>query len=425
MRCAGQRINMRRYVAVMVSLPLLMELFWLLYFLTSEQNLIPQLLENRSRDVTAQISLHQLKTFKQKEQIRLSEHDKRRAIMDSECRKIHKYPRSNNRALIYNKAHNLMYCEVPKVGSTFWIRFLHQLRANTTASPFAIKPQSVTDLKVNDKWKDKNVTMGDSTNFLFVRNPFHRLFSAYIDKLFSPNPYYWSLLGKYIIQKFRGKTSHCGHDVTFQEFLQYAVHSETTHEKQNNHVMSLWQLCSPCQVKYNIIGKMESFKNDTESIMDKLHLDRYKHILKNMSVDASNDALGDTAQAYIVMRSRAHSCISPEEAADRIWTKLKVRGFIDIDQPVPYGLNQKNEKQVLDIFKDANRRSVSKVGYDGLKRQQHAIFKQAFRKISRKTIEDIKVAFDMDFTIFGYDKHLDLTYNESKDSNVFISNTLF
>ena len=54
---------------------------------------------------------------------------------------------------------------------------------------------------------------------MFTREPYSKLLSGYIDKLFAPNPYFWNVIGRFIIQKFRKYPSlrslECGHDVTF------------------------------------------------------------------------------------------------------------------------------------------------------------------------------------------------------------------
>ncbi|GFO22691.1 carbohydrate sulfotransferase [Plakobranchus ocellatus] len=64
-----------------------------------------------------------------------------------------------------------------------------------------------------------------STNFLFVRDPFSRLFSDYVDKLLAPNPEFWDTWGLFALQKHRSdpseKSQRCEHDVTFAKFLKF------------------------------------------------------------------------------------------------------------------------------------------------------------------------------------------------------------
>ena len=54
---------------------------------------------------------------------------------------------------------------------------------------------------------------------MFTREPYGKLLSGYVDKLFAPNPYFWKAIGRLIIRKFRKDPSPesltCGHDVTF------------------------------------------------------------------------------------------------------------------------------------------------------------------------------------------------------------------
>lgn len=57
------------------------------------------------------------------------------------------------------------------------------------------------------------------TKVMFTRQPYSKLLSAYVDKLYSPNPFFWGKIGRHIVRKFRSRPSAksvaCGHDVTF------------------------------------------------------------------------------------------------------------------------------------------------------------------------------------------------------------------
>ncbi|KAL5010285.1 hypothetical protein ScPMuIL_012590 [Solemya velum] len=133
-----------------------------------------------------------------------------------------------HRRLIYQEKEDILYCQIPKVGSTTIKKILHYIDAGEPGgSPFEVSLETV-----DSKMKYPSVKlMSDlkkfnrSLKFLFVRDPYYRLFSGFADKLFMTNNYYWQSLGKEIIRSFRKNPSEssktCGHDVTFAEMVKY------------------------------------------------------------------------------------------------------------------------------------------------------------------------------------------------------------
>lgn len=59
----------------------------------------------------------------------------------------------------------------------------------------------------------------------------------------------------------------CGHDVSFPEFVKFIIFSEKTLRMGDRHFMPMYEHCWPCQIKYDVIGKMETFKNDSIYIL--------------------------------------------------------------------------------------------------------------------------------------------------------------
>ena len=103
---------------------------------------------------------------------------------------------------------------------------------------------------------DKHV-VDNSTRFLFARDPYTRVWSAYVDKLLLPNM--WGSTGKKIVARRPNATARsraCGNDVTFREFVEYIVqHSEWTGSDQlNGHWRPIQYVCDPCQFKPHFIG---------------------------------------------------------------------------------------------------------------------------------------------------------------------------
>lgn len=116
--------------------------------------------------------------------------------------------------------------------------------------------------------------------FMFIRHPFERLLSAYRNK-FSQNSsssdYFRSRYGRHIIREYRINASEDslmrGHDVTFREFVQYIIDPRTIARSVfNEHWRPMVDLCLPCTIQYNIIGKYESLMDDAWLVLEKARL---------------------------------------------------------------------------------------------------------------------------------------------------------
>ncbi|GFS10584.1 carbohydrate sulfotransferase [Elysia marginata] len=99
-----------------------------------------------------------------------------------------------------------------------------------------------------------------STRAMFVREPLSRLWAVYLDKFVLPDS--WMDHGLRILHRRRWRSVHsqdreshqsCPTDVTFSEFLQYAL------VKQDSHWSPIHKTCDPCLFKPHIVGKVETF----------------------------------------------------------------------------------------------------------------------------------------------------------------------
>ncbi|XP_035387831.1 carbohydrate sulfotransferase 8 isoform X1 [Electrophorus electricus] len=170
--------------------------------------------------------------------------------------------------------HKLLYCEVPKVGCSNWKRVLTVLQGNAS-SPDKLKHEELhfgKHLKRLDSFNYKGIIyrLETYTKVLFSREPFERLVSAFRDKFENPNSYYHSVFGKRIISRYRKNPSRqalrTGAGVTFKEFIQYLldVHRPVG---MDIHWQLAAQLCSPCLIHYDFIGKFETMEEDANFLL--------------------------------------------------------------------------------------------------------------------------------------------------------------
>ena len=106
---------------------------------------------------------------------------------------------------------------------------------------------------------------------MIVRDPLERILSAYKNKFtLSYNTYFHTRYGRKIIRKYRKNPSaeslEKGHDVTFQEFIQYLLDPKTP-RPFNEHWRPISELARPCEIQYDVIGKYETMSEDVQYIL--------------------------------------------------------------------------------------------------------------------------------------------------------------
>lgn len=203
----------------------------------------------------------------------------RRNLMKEICAKYkgsisHTVTRNNVQHLYVEDKYKLLYCQVPKVGCSNWKRTLMVLAGRAT-SVSSINHDSVhygKHLRTLDSFDHPNIMhrLKTYTKVMFVREPLERIVSAFRDKFENPNKHYHSLFGRPIISKYRTNASRealrTGSSVTFKEFVQYLldVHRPIgmdIHWEQMN------QLCNPCLIDYDFIGKFENMEEESNIVL--------------------------------------------------------------------------------------------------------------------------------------------------------------
>ncbi|CAI9727341.1 carbohydrate sulfotransferase 11-like isoform X1 [Octopus vulgaris] len=102
--------------------------------------------------------------------------------------------------MFIDKKNHLLYCSVPKIGSTFMKRLLLILSGKMNKSSIVeiktklahkIRLENVNILDINSA--SINGCFANFHKLLVVRNPYERLYSAYLDKFVRPNGLYYKL----------------------------------------------------------------------------------------------------------------------------------------------------------------------------------------------------------------------------------------
>ena len=249
----------------------------------------------------------------------------RKQTLQAACRK-YKPPKSNGKysvespkRFIIDLPHKLVYCSVAKVASTNWRWVFEQLSG-------AISPgQSVEQRQINKQLKKELTFMTSlqpmtvqqiwekSLTFMFARHPFSRVLSAYRNKL-DPNTtferarYWQHSLGVPIIKKYRKKSLKnkfsflsSSYDLKFSEFVHFLGDKTNKGNNfySNIHWADLNKQCSPCDVDYDVIGKLETLDDDVKYILTLANLQDQVQFAEPASSSPTYSYKSNTLENYL------------------------------------------------------------------------------------------------------------------------------
>jgi len=300
-----------------------------------------------------------------------------------------------------------LYCPVEKVGSTFWRRFVYMLtKKGPYQHPLNVPIKLAID-KITKTPKNSTPHMYERDfKFMFVRDPYHRVLSAYIDKLYVPNPYFWDKYGKPAIKLLRSghdmKRTGCYHDLSFEEFVRFVIWSERNRKELDAHFQVATEICAPCTMNFTFIGKMDNFKSDAMLVANHFqHQSTIKMLQENLETLAKHDAIKDSIDSPFSWKGRIKRCMNWPEATKRIWRKLQMRGLVDMDQQYPLegkAIERTSSPLFVQKALDASKRSDPAL----LKLQKRLVFVEMYGSVDPKLLEDMRDVYEADFRLFDY-----------------------
>ena len=307
------------------------------------------------------------------------------------------------------------YCEVPKIGCTFWkrlIRFLNKdfppgktnisvpsdlSRQFTHFGSFKTTPHS----KFGSAKADKLRNMKNS--IMFARDPYSRLWSAYLDKLFLPD--FWHYVGIGIIRAERRKPDpmslKCGYDVTFPEFISYLV----GHLGIDWHFKPITTICDPCQTNFKFIGKQETFVQDAKFIINETGM------MPDPRIDIFNETVVNEIKTismdYLNLTKLKPGCNNKTLICEKLWHVFQMNGYIGFDIPFPLHLYKITDPGTLvkDFIETVIKKHENGKPYHEIwKNQKRESLVSAYKAIPRDKLKLVQNIFKKDFEIFDYDK---------------------
>uniref|UniRef100_A0A3P9HKS2 Carbohydrate sulfotransferase n=1 Tax=Oryzias latipes TaxID=8090 RepID=A0A3P9HKS2_ORYLA len=195
---------------------------------------------------------------------------------------------------IVDDKHGIIYCYIPKVACTNWKRTLVALNySEPYPDPMSFEHNWVHDSErfqyLNDFPKIDvylfllQAKLKHYTKFMFVRDPFVRLISAYRDKMLNYNQYFYEGYVRLILLLYKKQTKMTynhkvakkeGLQPSFYEFIQYILDPRTEKKEPfEPHWRQMHRLCHPCLIEYDFVGHQESLQEDAQELLKMLKLE--------------------------------------------------------------------------------------------------------------------------------------------------------
>ena len=304
------------------------------------------------------------------------------------------------------------YCKVPKIGCTFMSQIFKILtdKAADITSIFSMSRSSVHSLlkehfisKQNKSTEDPSIR--SMPTILMARNPYSRLYSAYVDKMFLPS----LNEDRGALRQFLfGDDGLCGETPSFKQFLRYVIHTVHTNKNVNEHWAPINTICKPCLRNNIIIIKQESFSDDVESLLDYLSVtdQTRKSISDAMTIHRVESSVPGIIKVTMQRVEKLFSdCFTKLEAVKMLWKSFQIQGYIFANKTFPALAIQTNKKisiktAVNIIMAEIKQHSLSSLERD---KQRWRYLVEAFEDIPVAIVREIRHIYKADFLLFDYD----------------------
>ena len=216
----------------------------------------------------------------------ISKHTKMSEQIKEYCLKYGRDSREEDPDLsnfIVSEKYKLVYCSVPKVACTVWKRILANLEGlNITKGVHKYTKGKLKLLSNYSLEEREKILKTYKKKFMFVREPFERLLSAYRDCFFGKfktTVEYWKDYRKFIKEVLVNSSGHyndslpANDDLTFEQFSTYLVLRWRQGKRFQEHWREQYNLCHPCRIKFDFIGHYETLAEDALFILRKTNLE--------------------------------------------------------------------------------------------------------------------------------------------------------
>ncbi|XP_060607545.1 uncharacterized protein LOC132759740 [Ruditapes philippinarum] len=263
-------------------------------------------------------------------------------------------------------------------------------------------------------YKKKKIEITNSYKFLFVREPYGRLFSTYSNKFYFPKGY-WYPLGTNIIRRLRENPSQdsliYGHDVTFAELIRYIVEEFEVGHIMDEHIRPMAAECNPCNYEFDFIGKLETMSSDIAYLRNEWN---NRHFSKKSQehLGKRTNLLSEMQHFHLTLKKINGSHINIFNLYQRAWRYYQITAVISKHINMPFSKNKTiNYDKFIQELEKA-RKMTDVYNTTAVKAQKHEAMVQAYSTVPIRDIGRLKTFVREDCLLFGYEESLSWLFDK-------------
>ncbi|OWF49760.1 Carbohydrate sulfotransferase 14 [Mizuhopecten yessoensis] len=253
----------------------------------------------------------------------------------------------------------------------------------------------------------QNVFKSD-TKVMVGRDPYTRLFSAFIDKYFLLGNLGRSLRDAVGAGPYRKDGNICGYNVTFSQFLENITQRALTGAQMNEHLTPVSDLCDVCGMKYDMLIRQETLNRDTQHLLRKVNLTESTQtaIQEAISPKGIKQTIHSLIASYLTdYATYRKDCPSRVLHMEKVWATLQIQGYVNTGVPYP--------KQLFENIREYKSDNITSIVLHAIesrpmtkeeKIKQRATFvRRAYEVVEDETIRKVQTVFMKDFILLNYD----------------------
>ncbi|XP_068695244.1 carbohydrate sulfotransferase 11-like isoform X3 [Montipora foliosa] len=195
-----------------------------------------------------------------------------------------------------NEKYKVLYCYIPKVACTQWNKVFLALKERPNVHLDIHNPRNYKWL--NKGYSDEEIKWRLQTyfKFVFVREPFERLLSAYQDKFVeTPDIHYMERYATKIKDNFKHymyTDRSSDKELTFKKFIYYITSIGFNNDR---HWATYESLCLPCDIQYDFIGHFNDMQEEARHVLRQTGMDKEVTFSPFLSHNTSSKMLANFA----------------------------------------------------------------------------------------------------------------------------------
>ncbi|XP_076445538.1 carbohydrate sulfotransferase 13-like [Babylonia areolata] len=334
--------------------------------------------------------------------------------------------REEMNTFLVDQRHQLMYCFIPKVASStmkrvFSIlegknrgqslfnlssRFIHRIRGSYTQ----MRPGTGSFLR-------RYHAVNKFTKFLIVRDPYERLFSAFVDRLFGISENLVKMTRLVKMPQSERQNRCAVMNLRFSHLVDYVTRFPPTGMDQ--HYTPYFVSCFPCHISYDYISKMETFRSDVENVLTSVGVDSREVLGDEEKFNTTSELsiLRDVSKrAFEIMKKNTSlNCFTKYQFLKRNWVTFQIRGYLSINDSFPW----RKEAEVKNVTCEQFLQKVQ-AAYLGVtdrqavQLQKDLAMREAYYSVPHHLLHKLQAVLQRDCDLFGYDCSVDRRFNESQ-----------